>query len=77
MGQFERLFDGVAFKKGTLVDFSASGKGKLITKIDGKQVRASGADGAICGPAFDRWFDLRLTAVFFAPAERLPAQHKR
>jgi hypothetical protein len=38
MPQFERLFDNVAFKKGTEVDFSASGKGRLITKIDGKQV---------------------------------------
>ncbi|GBF94321.1 hypothetical protein Rsub_06943 [Raphidocelis subcapitata] len=55
MPQFERLFDGVTFKKGTLVDFSASGKGKLITKIDGKQV------GAIESPELVRaLFDIYL-----------------
>ena len=39
MKQFEALFDGVGFKKGTAIDFSASGRGKLVTKVDGKQVR--------------------------------------
>jgi hypothetical protein len=42
MGEFERLFEGATFKKGTEIDFSASGKGKLVTKIDGRAVRTWG-----------------------------------
>ncbi|KAI8477278.1 MAG: chalcone isomerase [Monoraphidium minutum] len=38
MQDFERLFDNASFKKGTEIDFSASGHGKLVTKVDGKQV---------------------------------------
>lgn len=38
MAKFEALFDNATFKKGTQIDFSASGKGKLLTKIDGKAV---------------------------------------
>ena len=40
MQDFVKLLDGASYKKGTEIDFSASGKGKLVTKIDGKQVRA-------------------------------------
>lgn len=42
MKAFEHLFDNASFKKGTQIDFSASGKGKLVTKIDGQAVRGRG-----------------------------------
>lgn len=38
MESFERLFDGVTFKKGTEVAFATHHKGQLVTQIDGKQV---------------------------------------
>lgn len=39
MQAFEKLFDGVTFKKGTEVAFATHHKGQLVTQIDGKQVR--------------------------------------
>lgn len=39
MQAFEKLFDGVTFKKGTEVAFATHQKGQLVTQIDGKQVR--------------------------------------
>jgi hypothetical protein len=38
MESFERLFDGITFKKGTEVAFATHHKGQLVTQIDGKQV---------------------------------------
>lgn len=38
MQAFERLFDGVNFRKGTEVAFATHHKGQLVTQIDGKQV---------------------------------------
>jgi hypothetical protein len=35
---FEAIFDGVSFKKGTSLDFSASSRGELSTSIKGKTV---------------------------------------
>lgn len=39
MAAFTRMFDGTEFKQGLEIAFCQSGKGKLITKIGGKQVR--------------------------------------
>jgi hypothetical protein len=63
MKSFERLFDGASFKKGTAIDFSASGKGKLVTKIDGQQVRGrAGHPAQELGSPFgcDLWIVVRL-----------------
>lgn len=45
MQAFEKLFDGVTFRKGTEVAFATHHKGQLVTQIDGKQV------GTIQSPA--------------------------
>lgn len=45
--QFEALFDSATFGRGTEIDFSASGRGRLVTRIDGKQVCAAGALGLL------------------------------
>lgn len=50
MKQFEALFESVEFKKGTAIDFSATGRGKLVTKVNGKQVRTGTPRCAGCPP---------------------------
>lgn len=51
MDAFKKLFDDVAFHKGTEIVFVQEG-GKLITKVDGKQV-GSIASPKLCSSLFD------------------------
>jgi hypothetical protein len=41
MQSFERLFDGVDFRKGMEIGFATHHKGQLVTQVDGKQVSSA------------------------------------
>ena len=51
---FEKIFDGVSFKKGSSLDFTASARNELSTRIRGARVSVI-ADEKLCKALFDAY----------------------